>query len=102
MGGVVRPAFVFVVFVVVWGVAYRVVEIVLVLRYRGMPAAGAQPDVRLMYPVDLRRASAHDDGDDPRHARPARVFPRADGRHRQYSRLTDERVGGCLSGLRQV
>ncbi|KNB50509.1 glycosyltransferase family 4 protein [Streptomyces caatingaensis] len=75
------------------------VEIVSVLRYRETPAMGAPPNVRLTHLVDLRRTSAHYDGDDPRHARPARVFPRADGRHRQYSRLTDERIGRYLSRL---
>ncbi|GHF35585.1 hypothetical protein GCM10010359_42760 [Streptomyces morookaense] len=75
------------------------VEIVSVLRYRETPAMGAPPGVRLAHLVDLRRNSAHYDGDDPRHAQPARVFPRADGRHRQYSRLTDERIGSHLSRL---
>ncbi|MEV6775053.1 glycosyltransferase family 4 protein [Streptomyces syringium] len=75
------------------------VEIVSVLRYRKTPAMGAPPRVRLTHLVDLRRDSAHYDGDDPRHAEPARVFPRADGRHRQYSRLTDERIGRHLSSL---
>ncbi|MEV8478334.1 glycosyltransferase family 4 protein [Streptomyces sp. NPDC051173] len=73
------------------------VEIISVLRYRQTPAMGAPPQVRLTPLVDLRRNSAHYDGDDPRHAQPARVFPRADGRHRQYSRLTDERIGLALS-----
>ncbi|MGI5340767.1 glycosyltransferase family 4 protein [Streptomyces sp. CA-181903] len=76
------------------------VEIISALRYRGTPAMGAPPGVRLTHLVDLWRDSPHYDGDDPRHARPARIFPRADGRHRQYSRLTDERIGDCLSGLR--
>ncbi|MFC5720100.1 glycosyltransferase family 4 protein [Streptomyces gamaensis] len=77
--------------------AHHDVEIISVLRYRTTPAMGAPPQVRLTPLVDLRRGSAHYDGDDPRHAQPARVFPRADGRHRQYSRLTDERIGRCLS-----
>ncbi|MGK5545650.1 glycosyltransferase family 4 protein [Streptomyces sp. URMC 127] len=75
------------------------VEIASVLRYRKTPAMGAPPGVRLTHLVDLHRASPHYDGDDPRHAQPARVFPRADGRHRQYSRLTDERIGRYLSRL---
>lgn len=75
------------------------VEIISVFRYREAPAMGAPPQVRLTHLVDLRRNSAHYDGDDPRHAQPARVFPRADGRHRQYSRLTDERIGRYLSRL---
>ncbi|MGW2364577.1 glycosyltransferase family 4 protein [Streptomyces sp. NPDC001667] len=79
--------------------AHHDVEIISALRYRDTPAMGAPPGVRLTPLVDLRRHSAHYDGDDPRHARPARIFPRADGRHRQYSLLTDERIGRCLSRL---
>ncbi|MFF4607377.1 glycosyltransferase family 4 protein [Streptomyces sp. NPDC001339] len=79
--------------------AHHDVEIISVFRHRETPAMGAPPHVRLTPLVDLRSDSAHYDGDDPRHARPARVFPRADGRHRQYSRLTDERIGRCLSRL---
>ncbi|EMF00753.1 glycosyltransferase [Streptomyces mobaraensis NBRC 13819 = DSM 40847] len=75
------------------------VEIISAIRYRETPVMGAPPGVRLTHLVDLCRDSPHYDGDDPRHARPARVFPRADGRHRQYSRLTDERIGRYLSGL---
>ncbi|MCX4775953.1 glycosyltransferase family 4 protein [Streptomyces sp. NBC_01264] len=75
------------------------VEIVSVLRHRDVPTMGAPPGVVLTPLVDLRPGSPHHDGEDPRHARPARVFPRADGRHRQYSRLTDERVGRYLSAL---
>ncbi|MEU1671251.1 glycosyltransferase family 4 protein [Streptomyces roseifaciens] len=79
--------------------AHHEVEIISVFRYRRTPAMGAPPHVQLTPLVDLRRNSAHYDGDDPRHAQPARVFPRADGRHRQYSRLTDERIGRYLSRL---
>ncbi|MGK5638969.1 glycosyltransferase family 4 protein [Streptomyces sp. URMC 126] len=79
--------------------AHHEVEIVSALRYRATPAMGAPPGVRLTHLVDLWRDSPHYDGDDPRHAEPARVFPRADGRHRQYSRLTDERIGRYLSGV---
>ncbi|RLV04574.1 glycosyl transferase [Streptomyces griseocarneus] len=79
--------------------AHHDVEIISVFRTRETPAMGAPSQVLLTPLVDLRGKSAHYDGDDPRHAQPARVFPRADGRHRQYSRLTDERIGRCLSGL---
>ncbi|MFI0738937.1 glycosyltransferase [Streptomyces sp. NPDC021100] len=75
------------------------VEIISALRYRATPAMGTPPGVRVTHLVNLCPDSPHYDGDDPRHARPARVFPRADGRHRQYSRLTDERIGRYLSGL---
>jgi glycosyltransferase involved in cell wall biosynthesis len=47
----------------------------------------------------MRATSPDYDGDDPRHAQRARIFPRADGRHYQYSRLTDERVGRHLAAL---
>lgn len=75
------------------------VEIVSVFRHRAMPFMGAPPGVSLTPLVDIRAASPDHDGDDPRHARPARVFPRADGRHHQYSRLTDERIGRRLTRL---
>ncbi|UQI46173.1 glycosyltransferase family 4 protein [Streptomyces sp. HU2014] len=75
------------------------VEIISVLRHRDVPVMGAPPAVRLTPLVDMRTSSADYDGDDPRHAQPAKVFPRADGRHKQYSRLTDERIGRYLSRL---
>ncbi|MEV5593682.1 glycosyltransferase family 4 protein [Streptomyces sp. NPDC052496] len=75
------------------------VEIVSVFRHRDVPVMDVPAKVRLTPLVDLRAASADYEGDDPRHAQPARVFPRADGRHRQYSRLTDSRIGRYLSRL---
>ncbi|MFE4637584.1 glycosyltransferase [Streptomyces sp. NPDC056773] len=75
------------------------VEIVSVLRHRDAPTMGAPAGVVLRPLVDLRPGSPDYDGEDPRHALPARVFPRADGRHRQYSRLTDERIGRYLATL---
>ncbi|MFF1413761.1 glycosyltransferase family 4 protein [Streptomyces sp. NPDC058289] len=75
------------------------VEIISVLRNRGVPVMGAPPGVSLTPLVDLRPDSPDYDGEDPRHALPAGIFPRADGRHGQYSRLTDERVGRYLSTL---
>ncbi|MEW2624942.1 glycosyltransferase family 4 protein [Streptomyces sp. NPDC048106] len=75
------------------------VEIVSVFRHRDVPFMGAPRGVRLTPLTDMRAASPDYDGDDPRHARRATVFPRADGRHHQYSRLTDERIGRYLRGL---
>ncbi|MCQ4214597.1 glycosyltransferase family 4 protein [Streptomyces longispororuber] len=75
------------------------VEIISVFRHRRVPFMGAPPGVRLTPLVDRRAASPDYDGDDPRYAQRARVFPRADGRYHQYSRLTDERIGRYLSGL---
>ncbi|MEU2790396.1 glycosyltransferase family 4 protein [Streptomyces sp. NPDC007100] len=75
------------------------VEIVSVFRHRDVPVIHVPAKVRLTHLVDLRAASAGFEGDDPRHAEPARIFPRADGRHRQYSRLTDARIGRFLERL---
>ncbi|MFD7031429.1 glycosyltransferase family 4 protein [Streptomyces sp. NPDC059917] len=75
------------------------VEIVSALRHREVPTMGAPPGVRLTPLVDLRAAVPGSDGDDPRHGEPAEVFPRADGRHKQYSALTDARIGRYLSRL---
>ncbi|WP_329115081.1 glycosyltransferase family 4 protein [Streptomyces sp. NBC_01465] len=76
------------------------VEIVSVFRHRDQPVLGAPAGVTLRHLVDMRKAGATFDGDDPEHARPATVFPRGDGRHRQYSRLTDARIGAHLKALR--
>ncbi|OKI06211.1 glycosyl transferase [Streptomyces sp. CB02923] len=73
------------------------VEIASVFRHRDVPVMDVPAKVRLTHLVDLRAASADFEGDDPRHAEPAGIFPRADGRHRQYSRLTDSRIGSYLS-----
>ncbi|MFH8346215.1 glycosyltransferase family 4 protein [Streptomyces sp. NPDC018045] len=75
------------------------VEITSVFRHRDVPVMDVPAKVRLNPLVDLRAASAGFEGADPRHAEPARIFPRADGRHRQYSRLTDSRIGHYLSRL---
>ncbi|PVE10459.1 glycosyltransferase family 4 protein [Streptomyces scopuliridis] len=75
------------------------VEIVSVFRHREEPVLGAPAGVRLSHLVDLRRGSPDYDGDDPEHQRPARVFPRGDGCYRQYSRLTDARIGARLAAL---
>lgn len=75
------------------------VEIVSVFRHRDDPTMGAPAGVTLRHLVDLRRDSPGYDGDDPLAARPAKVFPRGDGRHRQYSRLTDQRIAAHLAAL---
>ncbi|MGV9314861.1 glycosyltransferase family 4 protein [Streptomyces sp. NPDC003691] len=75
------------------------VEIVSVFRHRETPRMGAPRGVTLRALVELRKDSPEYAGDHPEHARPARVFPRGDGRHRQYSRLTDSRIGAHLRSL---
>ncbi|MER7895535.1 glycosyltransferase family 4 protein [Streptomyces sp. NPDC096046] len=70
------------------------VEIVSALRHREHPNLVLDPRVRLRPLVDLRK-----EADDPRHHRPAKVFPAAEYRHRQYSELTDQRIGECLEAL---
>ncbi|NUP18615.1 MAG: glycosyltransferase family 4 protein [Streptomyces sp.] len=68
------------------------VEIVSVLRHRERPNFTLDPKVSLRPLVDLRHEKEH-----PLHLRPARVFPVAEYRHRQYSELTDQRIGACLA-----
>ncbi|HZG05006.1 MAG TPA: glycosyltransferase family 4 protein [Streptomyces sp.] len=68
------------------------VEIVSVFRHRDRPVFDLGPGVRLRHLVDLRRHSPDYDGDDPDHARPSKLFPRADGNYRKYSVLTDRRI----------
>ncbi|MEV4920781.1 glycosyltransferase [Streptomyces tirandamycinicus] len=75
------------------------VEIVSVFRHRPEPALGAPPGVTLRHLLDLRQGSPTYDGTDPGYTRPARVFPRGDGRWKQYSRLTDARIGAHLKSL---
>ncbi|MET9554028.1 glycosyltransferase family 4 protein [Streptomyces sp. NPDC006645] len=75
------------------------VEIVSVFRHRDEPTLGAPEGVLLRHLVDLRKNSAGYDGGHPDIERPARVFPRGDGRHRQYSRLTDARIAEHLRTL---
>ncbi|MEW2086025.1 glycosyltransferase family 4 protein [Streptomyces sp. NPDC005283] len=76
------------------------VEIVSVFRHREEPTMGAPAGVTMKHLVDLRRNSPDYDGNDPEYKRPARVFPRGDGRHKQYSRLTDARIAAHLGSLR--
>ncbi len=73
------------------------VEVVSVFRYRDRPFFDPGPGVRLRSLVDMRRDSAGYEGAEPEHALPARVFPRSDGRHPQYSALTDRRIGEHLA-----
>jgi glycosyltransferase involved in cell wall biosynthesis len=75
------------------------VEIVSVFCHRDEPVMGAPAGVTLKHLVDLRKNSPGYDGDDPLAERPAKVFPRGDGRYKQYSRLTDARIGAHLASL---
>ncbi|MET9676251.1 glycosyltransferase [Streptomyces sp. NPDC006482] len=75
------------------------VEIVTVFRHRDRPALGLPAGVTLRHLVDLRTDSPGYDGDHPDFHRPAEVFPRGDGRWRQYSALTDTRIGEYLRGV---
>ncbi|MEU9123070.1 glycosyltransferase family 4 protein [Streptomyces sp. NPDC048506] len=72
------------------------VEIVSVLRHRDAPVFDLGPRVGLRHLVDLRESSPRYDGADPAHARPAKVFPAAEGRFGQYSELTDRRIAQHL------
>jgi glycosyltransferase involved in cell wall biosynthesis len=72
------------------------VEVVSVFRYRDRPFFDPGPGVRLRSLVDMRREGPGYEGDHPRHALPAQVFPRSDGRYPQYSALTDRRIGRHL------
>ncbi|MFG1708622.1 glycosyltransferase family 4 protein [Nonomuraea sp. M3C6] len=66
------------------------VEIVSMLRHRAQPRFAIDPRVRVVPLVDIRPGSR--DSSDPLHHEPAQAFPAAEGRHRQYSRLTDQRA----------
>ncbi|MEU2053601.1 glycosyltransferase family 4 protein [Streptomyces bungoensis] len=66
------------------------VTIVSMLRQRARPRFAVDPRVRIVPLVDLREGSA--DTADPLLGRPAEVFPAAEKRYRQYSRLTDRRA----------
>jgi glycosyltransferase involved in cell wall biosynthesis len=70
------------------------VEIVSMMRHRAEPRLAISPRVRLVPLVDTRTGSA--DLQDPRHSEPARMFPSAEKRHRQYTRLIDQRVEDYL------
>jgi glycosyltransferase involved in cell wall biosynthesis len=66
------------------------VEIVSMLRHREMPRFEVDPRVTVVPLVDIRADSA--DAADPMINEPATVFPAAEKRYRQYSRLTDRRA----------
>ncbi|MFE7776670.1 glycosyltransferase family 4 protein [Streptomyces sp. NPDC057445] len=75
------------------------VEIVSVFRHREEPMLGAPTGVVMRHLVDLRKGSPTNDTADPDYSRPAKVFPRGDGRWKQYSRLTDARIAAHLKSL---
>ncbi|RSS46340.1 glycosyltransferase [Streptomyces sp. WAC08241] len=75
------------------------VEIVSVFRHRDRPLLGLPGGVTLRHLVDLRKDGPGYDGDHPDFHRPAEVFPRGDGRWKQYSALTDARIGEHLRGV---
>lgn len=75
------------------------VEIVSVFRHRNEPILSIPAGVTLRHLVDLRKDSPDYDGEHPDIARPARVFPRGDGRWKQYSALTDARIGAHLASV---
>ncbi|MEV8587460.1 glycosyltransferase family 4 protein [Streptomyces sp. NPDC051180] len=75
------------------------VEIVSVFRHRDRPILDLPARVTLRHLVDLREDSPGYDGDHPDFRRPAQVFPRGDGRWKQYSALTDARIGEHLRGV---
>ncbi|MFE4668232.1 glycosyltransferase family 4 protein [Streptomyces sp. NPDC056716] len=68
------------------------VEIVSALRHREHPNVPTHPRVRLRPLVDLRSERQH-----PLHLTPAKVFPTYEYRYRQYSALTDQRIGEFLA-----
>ncbi|MGA5422341.1 glycosyltransferase family 4 protein [Streptomyces lavendulocolor] len=75
------------------------VEIVSVFRHREEPTLGAPAGVTMKHLVDLRKNSPTYDGGHPDYKKPAKVFPRGDGRWKQYSRLTDDRIAAHLRTL---
>ncbi|MFK4267305.1 glycosyltransferase family 4 protein [Streptomyces milbemycinicus] len=70
------------------------VEIASMQRHRETPRFTVDPRVRLVPLVDTRPSGL--DAHDPRLGEPARDFPSAEKRYRQYSRLHDERVAEYL------
>ncbi|MFJ6572843.1 glycosyltransferase family 4 protein [Streptomyces sp. NPDC091292] len=75
------------------------VEIVSVFRHRDTPVFEPARGVRLRHLVDLRQDTPGYEGDDPRMQAPASAFPHAEGRYRQYSALTDERIAAHLASV---
>ncbi|MBO8190181.1 glycosyltransferase family 4 protein [Streptomyces oryzae] len=70
------------------------VEIVSMMRHRRLPRLALDGRVRLVPLVDTREAGP--DAAEPSFAEPARVFPAAEQRYRQYSRLIDQRAEAYL------
>lgn len=70
------------------------VTVVSLMRHREEPRFAVDPRVSLVPLVDLRADSA--DAADPLLAEPAKAFPSAEGRYRQYSRLHDVRAAAYL------
>jgi glycosyltransferase involved in cell wall biosynthesis len=70
------------------------VEVVSMLRHRESPRFEVDPRVTMVPLVDLREDAA--DAADPRLHEPAVVFPAAEKRYAQYSRLTDDRAEDYL------
>ncbi|MDX2823733.1 glycosyltransferase family 4 protein [Streptomyces ipomoeae] len=73
------------------------VEVVSVFRHRDEPVFSVDPRVKLRALVDIREGGA-----DKGHAdldRPAKFFPRAEGRYQQYSALTDRRIAEHLAAV---
>jgi glycosyltransferase involved in cell wall biosynthesis len=66
------------------------VEIVSMMRHRRHPRFAVDPRIRLVPLVDDRPDSA--DARDPLYSQPTGVFPAAEKRHHQYSRLIDDRA----------
>ncbi|MBM9621619.1 glycosyltransferase family 4 protein [Streptomyces zhihengii] len=72
------------------------VEIVSVFRHRDDAAFALDPRLSVVPLVDIREGS--EDLRDPLISQPATVFPRAEARYKEYSRLTDERVRAHYAG----
>jgi glycosyltransferase involved in cell wall biosynthesis len=72
------------------------VTVVSMLRHRENPRFDIDPRVRVVPLVDLRDDAA--DAADPLLREPAKVFPSAEKRYRQYSMLTDRRAEEYLRG----
>ncbi|MFD5078181.1 glycosyltransferase family 4 protein [Streptomyces sp. NPDC058371] len=75
------------------------VEIVSVFRHRDEPVFAPDQRVRLRHLVDIRDNTPGYEGGDPDYRRPARVFPRAEGRYGQYNALTDRRIAEHLAAV---
>lgn len=71
------------------------VEVVSVFRSRDRPVFDPGPGVRLRYLIDNRGGRAVENHG-AEHARPAQVFPTADGKYPMYSELTDRLIGEHL------